>query len=94
VTRDLVPRSIPLPPSKDLTLVRDLEPRSHPQGTILITAAMYKSIQRGIKYMPESRRLSPIRPRSLITLFVILDVVWGECAVSLRDLFSVLVVTL
>jgi hypothetical protein len=43
---------------------------------------MYKSIQRGIKYMPESRRLSPMRPRSLITLFVILDVVWGECAVS------------
>ncbi|GFZ45544.1 hypothetical protein JCM24511_03270 [Saitozyma sp. JCM 24511] len=76
VTRDLVPRSIPLPPSKDLTLVRDLEPRSHLQGTILITAAMYKSIQRGIKYMPESRRLSPMRPRSLITLFVILDVVW------------------
>ncbi|EIW72542.1 hypothetical protein M231_03477 [Tremella mesenterica] len=45
-------------------------------GTILMTAALYKSVQRGLKYTPDGRRLSPMRPRSLITLFVILDVVW------------------
>ncbi|ORX37430.1 hypothetical protein BD324DRAFT_579732 [Kockovaella imperatae] len=45
-------------------------------GTILMTAALYKSIQRVIKYTPDGRRLSPMRPRSLLTLFVILDVVF------------------
>ncbi|WVQ82540.1 hypothetical protein IAT38_004669 [Cryptococcus sp. DSM 104549] len=45
-------------------------------ATVLITAAMYKSVQRVIKYTPEGRRLSPMRPRSMLTLFVILDVVW------------------
>ena len=41
-----------------------------------MTAAVYKSIQRVIKYTPDGRRLSPMRPRSLLTLFVILDAVW------------------
>ena len=45
-------------------------------GTILMTAALYKSIQRVIKYTPDGRRLSPMRPRSLLTLFVILDTVF------------------
>ena len=36
-------------------------------GTVLITAAMYKSIQRILKYFPDGRRLSPMRPRSLLT---------------------------
>jgi hypothetical protein len=36
-------------------------------ATVLITAALYKSIQRVIKYTPEGRRLSPMRPRSLLT---------------------------
>ncbi|ORY34257.1 hypothetical protein BCR39DRAFT_586065 [Naematelia encephala] len=45
-------------------------------ATILVSASLYKAIQRGIKYTPNGRALSPMRPRSLITLFVILDVVW------------------
>ncbi|KAL7420657.1 hypothetical protein Q5752_004608 [Cryptotrichosporon argae] len=51
-------------------------------ATILVTAPLYKAIQRGIKYTPGGRVLSPMRPRSLLTLFVILDVVWVlvQCA--------------
>lgn len=36
-------------------------------ATVLITAALYKSIQRIIKYTPDGRQLSPMRPRSLLT---------------------------
>ena len=35
-------------------------------ATILITAALYKSIQRGIKYTPGGSQLSPMRPRSIL----------------------------
>ncbi|WVO24497.1 uncharacterized protein IAS62_005865 [Cryptococcus decagattii] len=36
-----------------------------PISTVLITASMYKSIQRVIKYTPEGRHMSPMRPRSM-----------------------------
>ncbi|ODN77868.1 hypothetical protein L202_04982 [Cryptococcus amylolentus CBS 6039] len=49
---------------------------------ILLTAAMYKSIQRLTKYTPEGRHMSPIRPRSMLVLFVILDVVWALMQVA------------
>ncbi|WVQ62002.1 uncharacterized protein L199_000135 [Kwoniella botswanensis] len=45
-------------------------------ATILITAALYKSIQRGLKYMPNGDSLTPMRIRSMLTVFIILDVVW------------------
>ncbi|WVQ77099.1 hypothetical protein IAR50_006782 [Cryptococcus sp. DSM 104548] len=44
---------------------------------ILLTAAVYKSVQRVTKYTPEGRHMSPMRPRSMLVLFVILDVVWA-----------------
>ncbi|TYJ56513.1 hypothetical protein B9479_002760 [Cryptococcus floricola] len=43
-------------------------------ATVLLTAAMYKSVQRLTKYTPEGRHMSPMRPRSMLVLFVILDV--------------------
>ncbi|OWZ66479.1 hypothetical protein AYX15_02247 [Cryptococcus neoformans] len=46
-------------------------------ATVLITASIYKSVQRVIKYTPEGRHMSPMRPRSMLTLFIILDVVWN-----------------
>ncbi|ODO05846.1 hypothetical protein I350_04907 [Cryptococcus amylolentus CBS 6273] len=49
---------------------------------ILLTAAMYKSIQRLTKYTPEGRHMSPMRPRSMLVLFVILDVVWALMQMS------------
>ncbi|WRT64315.1 uncharacterized protein IL334_001247 [Kwoniella shivajii] len=45
-------------------------------ATILITAGLYKAIQRGLKYMPDGQRLSPMRIRSMLTVCIILDVVW------------------
>ncbi|WWC66214.1 uncharacterized protein I206_100115 [Kwoniella pini CBS 10737] len=45
-------------------------------ATILISASIYKSIQRGLKYMPNGDKLSPMRVRSMLTVFIILDVVW------------------
>ncbi|WWC58761.1 uncharacterized protein I303_101305 [Kwoniella dejecticola CBS 10117] len=45
-------------------------------ATILISASIYKSIQRGLKYMPNGDKLSPMRIRSMLTVFIILDVVW------------------
>ncbi|WVW82482.1 hypothetical protein I302_104493 [Kwoniella bestiolae CBS 10118] len=45
-------------------------------ATILVSAAIYKSIQRGLKYMPNGDSLTPMRIRSMLTVFIILDVVW------------------
>nr|ODN96738.1 hypothetical protein L204_03447 [Cryptococcus depauperatus CBS 7855] len=45
-------------------------------ATILLTAGIYKSIQRLTKHCPEGRHMSPMRPRSLLVVFLILDVVW------------------
>lgn len=36
------------------------------QATILITSALYKAIQRGIKYTPNGSQLSPMRARSIL----------------------------
>jgi hypothetical protein len=36
------------------------------QATVLILAAMYKAIHRGIKYTPNGSQLSPMRPRSIL----------------------------
>ncbi|KAK4685614.1 hypothetical protein P7C73_g4531, partial [Tremellales sp. Uapishka_1] len=44
-------------------------------GTIFVTAPLYKAVQRAIKYTPGGRVLSPMRPRSMLTCFLILDVV-------------------
>ncbi|WVF70304.1 hypothetical protein IAT40_005093 [Kwoniella sp. CBS 6097] len=45
-------------------------------ATILISAGLYKAIQRGLKYMSDGESLSPMRIRSMLTVFIILDVVW------------------
>ena len=57
-------------------------------ATVLITAALYKSIQRVIKYfpVPEGQQLSPMRPRSLITrMSLVRSVRKRRLTDSLRD---------
>jgi len=57
-------------------------------GTVLMTAAMYKALQRGCKYTPDGRRLSPMRPRSLLALFTVLDVVWVLMQIAGQYLYA------
>jgi len=47
-------------------------------ATVLLTAGLYKSVQRNAKYfpVPVGMQLSPMRPRSMLSLFIILDVIF------------------
>lgn len=47
-------------------------------ATVLITAALYKAVQRNAKYFPTpaGTQLCPMRPRSMLSLFLILDVIF------------------
>lgn len=45
-------------------------------ATVLLTAGLYKSVQRNAKYFPEGHRLLPMRPRSMLAVFLILDVIF------------------